>query len=59
MFRKCKVIYTDSSLPERFKLNSEWVFSNWQGFYYIDGKYFTNNEFNDYFSLIPQFSNIK
>lgn len=50
--RKCRVIYTDSFLPERFYLYSEWHVSISEGFYYIDGRHFTNNEFNYYFELI-------
>jgi len=51
MFKKCKTIYTDQNLPERFSLGSEWYFSVNKGWYYIDGKYFTNNEFNNYFII--------
>ena len=55
---KCKVKFVDSDLPERFKLNSEWYYSHSScNMFYIDGKYFTLNEFNKYIQILPEFSN--
>ena len=57
MFFKAKVkcinrYSPERNFPERFKLNSEWIFSIVQGMYYCDGCYFTNNEFNHHFLLV-------
>jgi len=51
-FYECECIYTDSFLPERFKKGDKWIYSISQGMYYIEEKYFTNDEFNRYFKII-------
>lgn len=42
----------ERKFPEYFKLGSEWCFSiGIGGLYYLEGCYFTNNEFNHHFEL--------
>lgn len=49
MFKECIVKQRDEFLPERFTLNSKWCYSFIQDMYYIDGRYFTDDEFHRYF----------